>query len=144
MKASCRNTLLLVLTLTCMQFSIAEVNSIRISSRLDPNAVLITEVDIIFVYVTEIVENFPATNRTWYSGKRAFTRDAGDDVDIVNIFIPQGFDSVTASLPERSDEALKVFVFAQHNDSQAAAVDITELGNVSIEIDPFGIRVSRL
>ncbi len=33
---------------------LAEVNSVFISSRLDPNAIIITEVDIIFIYDEEI------------------------------------------------------------------------------------------
>ena len=32
----------------------AEVESVFISSRLDPNAIIITEVDIIFIYEQEI------------------------------------------------------------------------------------------
>lgn len=135
---------LVLIALACIQVSMAEVSSVNISSQLDPNAILITEVDIIFVYSKEIVDDFPGTRTAWYSGKRAFTRNAGDKVDIVNIFIPQGFDSVRATLPERRSEALKVYVFAEHDDSKAAPVDITELVNVLIEIDSFGIRVSRL
>lgn len=78
-----------------------QVNSVSVRSRLDPNAVLITEIDIIFVYDADIANNFPASKSSWYSGKRAFTREVGDAVDVVNIFIPQGFDSVTAALPAR-------------------------------------------
>ncbi|MEE3144162.1 MAG: hypothetical protein VX292_06910, partial [Pseudomonadota bacterium] len=61
----------------------------------------------------------------------------------VNIFIPQGFDSVMASLPARRAQAFKVYVFGQHDASSAAPVDITEIQNVLVEIDQFGIVVSR-
>ena len=36
--------------LVLINFSNAEVNSIHIESQLDPNAIIITQVDIIFVY----------------------------------------------------------------------------------------------
>ena len=124
--------------------SMAELNEVKISSRLDPNAIIITEVDIIFVYDDEITNDFPKSKSSWYSGKRGFTISAGDKVDVVNIFIPQGFDSVSATLPARKVEAKKVFVFAYHDDAQASPVDITDMSAVSIEIDPFGIVVSRI
>ena len=121
----------------------AEVESVFISSRLDPNAIIITEVDIIFIYEQEILEGFPTTKTLWYSGKRQFIQSVGNKADVVNIFIPQGFDSVMASLSARRAQALKVYVFGQHDASSAAPVDITEIQNVLVEIDQFGIVVSR-
>jgi hypothetical protein len=120
----------------------AEVNSVFISSTLDPNAIIITEVDVIFIYDAETVSNLPDTKSAWYSNKRQFTRNAGDKIDIVNVFIPQGFDSEMTSLPARRAAALKVVVYAYHDDSKAAPRDITDTANVLVEIDPFGIRVS--
>lgn len=120
-----------------------EVNSVFISSTLDPNAIIITEVDVIFIYDEEVAASLPATKSEWYSNKRQFTRNAGDKMDIVNVFIPQGFDSEMASLPDRRAEALKVVVYAYHDDSKAPARDISEWENVLIQIDPFGIRISQ-
>lgn len=120
----------------------AEVNSVFISSTLDPNAIIITEVDVIFIYDAQTAGNLPDTKSAWYSNKRKFTSDAGNKMDIVNIFIPQGFDSEMASLPARRAEALRVVIYAYHDDSKATARDITDTVNVLVEIDPFGIRVS--
>ena len=119
------------------------VNSVFISSTLDPNAIIITEVDVIFIYDEEIAASLPETKSAWYSNKRPFTRNAGDKMDIVNVFIPQGFDSEMASLPDRRGDAIKVVVYAYHDDSKAPARDITEWENVLIQIDPFGIRISQ-
>jgi hypothetical protein len=63
-------------------------------------------------------------------------------MDVVNIFVPQGFDSEMVSLPLRRADALKVVVYAYHDDSKVAPRDITGAANVLVEIDPFGIRVS--
>jgi hypothetical protein len=120
----------------------AEVNSVFISSTLDPNAIIITEVDVIFIYDAETAGNLPSTKSAWYSNKRKFTSDAGDKMDVVNIFVPQGFDSEMVSLPLRRADALKVAVYAYHDDSKVAPRDITGTANVLVEIDPFGIRVS--
>lgn len=138
---------LLPSTLFCLFFfmsesSLAEVKSVFIQSTLDPNAIIITEVDVIFIYDSETAAELPATKSAWYSNKRRFTADAGEKMDIVNVFIPQGFDSEMTSLPARRAEALKVVVYAYHDDSKATPRDITETNNVLIEVDPFGIRVS--
>ena len=141
------NRFLLPSTLFCLLFfasesSLAEVESVFIQSTLDPNAIIITEVDVIFIYDEETAAKLPTTKSAWYSNKRRFTADAGEKMDIVNVFIPQGFDSEMASLPARRADALKVVVYAYHDDSKATPRDITETGNVLVQIDPFGIRVS--
>jgi hypothetical protein len=120
----------------------AEVSSVFVQSRLDYNAILITEVDILFVYDDAVLDGFPATKTEWYSNKRGFLGSAGDRVDLVNIFVPQGFDSEMASLPQRRADAVKVFVFGQHDGSTRAPIDITDFENVLVEIDQFGILVS--
>ena len=135
--------LLLIFAFGWFSQGLAEVDSVHISTRLDYNAILITEVDIVFVYSQELVDSFPQTKTQWYSGKRRFTADAGSDLDVVNVFIPQGFDSAVPTLPARRAEALKVYVFAQHDDANIPPVDVTGFDSVLIEIDQFGIVVSR-
>ena len=120
----------------------AGVESIFISSQLDPNSIIITEIDIIFVYDQEIVNSFPATKSQWYSSKQQFVHSVGNKVDVVSIFVPQGFDSAMASLPARRREALKVYLFGQHDSSSMAPIDVTEIQKVLVEIDQFGIGVS--
>jgi hypothetical protein len=46
-------------------------------------------------------------------------------------------------LPERNLEAVKIFVFSQHDDSEAPPIEISSFQKVLIEIDEFGILVSR-
>ena len=137
----CTSALLLIVVFSLP--SSAEVNSIYISSRLDPNAIIITQVDIVFVYDQVILDEFPSTKTAWYSNQRRFISEAGNKIDLVSVFIPQGFDSQTVSLPERGSDSLGTFVFAQHDDSEAPPVDISFLERVLIEIDEFGILVTR-
>lgn len=115
--------------------------SIRIVSILDPNAITITEVDIVFIYDADLASNFPATKKEWYTGKFMLTRNAGTNMDVVNTFVPQGFDSTSPPLPERRGDAVRIVVFALHDAPETPAFDITEFANALIQIDPFGIRV---
>lgn len=120
----------------------AEVRSVFVQSTLDYNAILITEVDVVFVYSEEALAMIPDTKSAWYGGKRQLLESSGDSIDVVNLFIPQGFDSSMLSLPERRGEALKVFVFGQHDVSTRAPIDISAMENVQVEINQFGIVVT--
>jgi hypothetical protein len=120
----------------------AEVRSVFVQSTLDYNAILITEVDVVFVYSEEALTMIPDTKSAWYGGKRQLLESSGDSIDVVNLFIPQGFDSSMLSLPERRGEALKVFVFGQHDVSTRAPIDISAMENVQVEINQFGIVVT--
>lgn len=132
---------LLILTVLAAQAA-AAVESIQIRSRLDPNAIEITGIDVLFLYDEATAARIPATKSAWYGNRRALTQELGDEFDLVSTFIPQGFDSAAVSLPDRAADAIRVLVFAEHAASGAAPVDITEMTAVLIEIDPFGIRVS--
>ena len=120
----------------------AAVEFVEIRSRLDPNAIEITGVDVLFLYDEGTAARIPATKSAWYADRRALTRELGAVFDLVSTFIPQGFDSERLTLPERAANAVRVLVFAEHDASGAPPVDITDMTNVLIEIDPFGIRVS--
>jgi hypothetical protein len=118
------------------------VDSVFIQSQLDYNAILISGVDIVFIYDEQILAQFPDNKSAWYSAKGQFIEQAGEQADVVSIFIPQGFDSEMASLPERRDQALKVFIYGQHDASDASPVDVTTMDDVLVQIDQFGILVS--
>lgn len=120
----------------------AAVASVEVRSRLDPNAIEITGVDVLFLYDADTIARIPDTKSAWYAGRRSLTGEFGEAFDLVSIFIPQGFDSARLTLPARAADAIRVLVFAEHEASDARPVDITSMTNVLIEIDPFGIRVS--
>ncbi|MDA0928497.1 MAG: hypothetical protein O2861_10465 [Proteobacteria bacterium] len=120
----------------------AEVRSVFVQSTLDYNAILITEVDVVFVYSEDALAMIPDTKSAWYGNKRQLLESSSESIDVVNLFIPQGFDSSMLSLPERRGEALKVFVFGQHDVSTRAPIDISAMENVQVEINQFGIVVT--
>lgn len=120
----------------------AAVDSVLIRSRLDYNAVLITEVDIVFVYDRALLEDFPATKEAWYSGRPELVRRAGGGMDVVSVFVPQGFDSAAPGLPARRGGALRVYAFGRHDVPGRPPLDVTGIRDVLVEIDPFGILVS--
>ena len=118
------------------------VNSVFVQSTLDYNAILISNVDIVFVYEQEALDAFPASKSDWIGNKMEYLEQYSGAVELVSVFIPQGFDSEMASLPERRDQALAVYVYAQHDASGAKPVDISGMENVLVQIDQFGILVS--
>ena len=65
--ARLRIAALLLTALTGMTAQ-AEVLSLFGQSRLDYNVILITEVDIVFVFDDEVPENFPTTKTEWIGG----------------------------------------------------------------------------
>lgn len=119
-----------------------ELESIRISSRMDLNSILISGVDVVFFYDDSIVGNAAISHFNWYSRKREYIQSHGEDLDIVYTSIPQGFDSARLRLPERAASALRVLVFSEHQNPQAEAFDITGMQDVRIEIDQFGVIIS--
>lgn len=122
----------------------ASLDSVDIKSNLDPNAITITEIDIVFLYDQAFIEEFPKTKSRWYSMRRTLTRAAGDSMDVVSVFIPQGFDTDTAVLPERRQDAVKVYIFGQHDDGGMKPVDVTEFSSILVTIDDLGIIVTNL
>jgi hypothetical protein len=118
------------------------LESVRITSRLDLNSILISGVDIVFFYDDSIVGSEPMTAFSWYSRKRELRETQAERFDFVNTVIPQGFDSASLTLPARHREAVRVLVFSEHQNSQSAAFDITAMTRVLIEIDQFGLLVS--
>jgi hypothetical protein len=120
----------------------ASLNSVNIKSNLDPNAITITEVDIVFLYDQDLIEDFPMSKSRWYSMRRTLTQTWSDSMDVISVFIPQGFDSNTAVLPERKLDAVKVYVFGQHDEATAIPVDVTDLSAILVTIDDLGIIVT--
>jgi len=118
------------------------LESVRISSRMDLNSILISGVDIVFFYDDSIAGTEPMTAFSWYSRKRQLLETQAALFDIVKTDIPQGFDSATPRLPGRYRAAVRVLVFSEHQNPQSSAFDITAMSNVLIEIDQFGLLVS--
>ncbi len=132
---------LLILSLSILAHS-SDLERVFLKSRMDPNAITITGVDIVFLYDEALVDEFPNTKSRWYSMRRTLTQRYGDKMDVVSIFVPQGFDSETASLPDRREDAVKVYIIAQHDDGSIAPYDVTEREDVTVFIDGFGIIVT--
>ena len=132
-----------ICTLLCLLSfpALGEIESLHIVSRLDPNAITISNVDIVFAYDEETAARIPETKSRWYGNRRNFTRDESNDIDHISVFIPQGFDSASPPVPARASQAVRVVVFAEHDAADAKPVEITELTNVLVQIIPFGIAV---
>jgi hypothetical protein len=118
------------------------LSNVLIRSLLDFNAILITEVDVVFVYDESLAARMPATKGEWYGQKYNLLRDDQVGIDVITTSIPQGFDSATLSLPDNSQTAIKVFAVAYHEGQGVPVHDMTNMESGLIQIDEFGIRVS--
>jgi hypothetical protein len=118
------------------------LRSVLIQSLLDFNAILITEVDVVFVYDETVAAQMPANKGEWYVQKYDLLKDDPAEVDVITTSIPQGFDSASLSLPENSTTAVMVFAVGYHEAQGVAIHDMTGMERALIQIDQFGIRVS--
>ena len=109
---------------------------------LDFNAILITEVDVVFVYDEQLAAELADTKGGWYSQKYDLDDSAAEALDVITISVPQGFNSANVSLPDRAASAIKVFSSAYHESQDTPIHELTTLSNVLIQIDEFGIVVS--
>jgi hypothetical protein len=121
-----------------------EISSIRITSRMDLNAILITEVDLVFIYDQQLADQLPTQKGEWYTQKYDLVRNETSGLDIVTIYVPQGFDSENVNLPERATDALRVFAVGYHEALETPVHDLSDQNRVLVEIDAFGILVSEL
>ncbi len=133
---------LTIVVLTMPASAETAISSIRVSSRMDLNSILLSGIDVVFFYDRSIVSDQLFTQFDWYSRKREYRETHADVIDVVNLPILQGFDSASLSLPEKYRDALKVLVFAEHQTPQSAPADVTGMTNVLIEIDQFGVFVT--
>lgn len=118
------------------------LNAVNISSRLDFNAILITEVDVIFVYDRSLADRLNISKEDWYRDKFDLLEQEGDKLDVVTVSAPQGFVSDRARLPDRHNAAVRVMVAAYHEAQAVPLHDITAYQRVLVEIDSYGIIVS--
>ncbi|MEX2131057.1 MAG: hypothetical protein WD772_06180 [Pseudohongiellaceae bacterium] len=119
-----------------------QLGSVNISSLLDLNAILITEVDVIIVYDPVLAENLPANQGDWYRGKYKLLEMGSEKIEVITVSAPQGFVSDFARLPPRHAEAVRVLVSAYHETNGVALHDITAYQRARVEIDSYGILVS--
>ena len=115
---------------------------VNVSSLLDFNAILITEVDVIFVYDTALLAELPGNKSDWYRDKYDFLKQGAEKIEVVTVSAPQGFVSDVARLPDRHGEAVKVLVAAYHEQPDVPLHDITQYQRVRVDIDSFGILIT--
>ena len=135
-------SLLLLLVLIPAALAQSRVTAVKVESLLDLNAILITEVDVIFVYDPAL--QLPETKSDWYSEREAFITANADRLDVVTLSAPQGFVERNLVLPERHGEAVKVLVTAYHDGGTVKLRDVSARTGVLVQIQPWGIQIGDL
>ena len=121
-----------------------EISAIRITSRLDLNAIIITEVDLVFIYDQQLADQLPTLKGEWYTQKYDLLRNGTSGLDVITVYVPQGFDSENVNLPEQATDALRVFAVGYHEALDTPVHDLSNRNRILVEIDEFGILVSDL
>ena len=85
----CRGIWLVLVLTTFATGSLAAVESVEIRSRLDPNAIEITGIDVLFLYDEATSARVPATKSAWYGNRGTLTMELGEAFDLVSTFIPR-------------------------------------------------------
>ena len=138
----------LVVLLALLWLSIPSVSAqnslerVNVSSLLDFNAILITEVDVIFIYDDALVDAMPGTKSDWYRDKYDLLKQGAEKIEVVTVSAPQGFVSDVARLPDRHAEAVQILVAAYHEQTDVKLHDVTQYQRVRVDIDSFGILVT--
>jgi hypothetical protein len=134
----------LLLLFACLPAALAQsqVNAVKVESLLDLNAILITEVDVIFVYDDSL--QVPATKADWYGNREAFIAANEGRLDVVTLSIPQGFVERNLVLPPRHAEARQVWVTAYHEAGTVKLRDVSSRSGVLVQIQPWGIQIGDL
>lgn len=116
--------------------------AITVNSLLDLNAILITEVDVIFVYDQAVADAMPRTKEEWYRDKYTLLQQGMDKLQVVTISAPQGFVSDSVRMPERHGEAVRVLICAYHEGNTVALHEVTQYDSVRVDIESYGILVN--
>jgi hypothetical protein len=130
--------LLIIPTIVGAQSSLSQIN-VEPAAGL-PNG-FVTEVDILFVYDANLLNQLPFTQFDWVSSKELYLDREDNLLDIITLTVKPDSSVVPINLPARSNDAIGILVFASHEDPVAEALDISFESNIVLQIESYGINV---
>ena len=130
--------LLISPTIVSAQSSLSQIN-VEPAAGL-PNG-FVTEVDILFVYDANLLNQLPFTQFDWVSSKELYLEREDNLLDIITLTVKPDSSVVPINLPARSNDAVGVLVFSSHEDPVAEALDISFESNIVLQIESYGINV---
>ena len=109
------------------------------AENLEPD--FAAEVDIVFVYETNVLNQLPFEQFDWISSREREIIRFGTRIDVISLQVVAGTKLENIPLPARVDKAVAVLVFASHADPVAESIDITRESKLILQVENWGIEV---
>lgn len=114
----------------------AAVAQIKVVAEVNANQNSASELDIVFVYDSNVVALLPATGPDWFKKKAAMINGLATGIDVVSLQVPPAT-LADAALPKRHGKAIGVYVFANYLSAAGQPMgNITPYKNVTIWLTP--------
>ena len=114
----------------------AAVSQIKVVAEVGANQNAATQLDIVFVYDSNVVALLPGTGPDWFQKKDALVAGLANGIDVVSLQVPPAT-LATASLPKRHGKAIDVYVYANYLTAAGQPKgNITPYKNVTIWLTP--------
>ncbi|MGF7187833.1 type VI secretion system protein [Robbsia andropogonis] len=112
------------------------VSQIKIVAEVNANQNAATQLDVVFVYDSNVTAMLPATGPDWFQKKGALMAGLATAIDVVSLQVPPATLS-TAKLPKRHGKAIGVYVYANYLSAAGQPKgNITPYKNVTIWLTP--------
>ncbi|AJK50072.1 hypothetical protein [Burkholderia plantarii] len=114
----------------------AAVSQIKVVAEVNANQNAATQLDVVFVYDSNVTGLLPATGPDWFQKKDALTAGLATAIDVVSLQVPPAT-LATAKLPKRHGKAIGVYVYANYLTAAGQPKgNITPYKNVTIWLTP--------
>ncbi|MGN6318123.1 hypothetical protein [Trinickia sp.] len=114
----------------------AAVSQIKVVAEVGANQNAATQLDIVFVYDSNVVAMLPTTGPDWFQKKDALMAGLANGLDVVSLQVPPAT-LASASLPKRHGKAIDVYVYANYLSAAGQPKgNITPYKNVTIWLTP--------
>lgn len=120
---------------------LAQIESISVSSASNLDSDFTAEVDIVFIYSDDALNQLPFEQFAWISTREEQIEKFAEEIDVVSLNLEGSFDDFLVELPSRQAAAIAVLVFASHEDPVVEGIDVTGEAHLKLVIESWGVFV---
>jgi type VI secretion system protein len=92
----------------------AKLQHLKVVALPNANQGQATELDLVFIYASDIAKTLPGDAPTWFKQRSAIQAKYAGDLDVVSLEVPAGFVVQSVKLPARHADALQVQAYANY------------------------------
>ncbi|ACR31157.1 hypothetical protein [Burkholderia glumae] len=114
----------------------AAVSQVKVVAEVGANQNAATQLDLVFVYDSNVTALLPATGPDWFQKKGALMAGLATAIDVVSLQVPPAT-LATAALPRRHGKAIGVYAYANYLSAAGQPKgNLTPYQNVTIWLTP--------